>query len=241
MKPTIIAEDYGKHNADLDRAVRRLEKSGVYKDLSTIIIYPSLGQIPTRVAASWLNMMTPPNQKIFRLWPTMMEIGEAYSQCIANCLAHPDLAKFKYILTIEADNVPEPDGLLKLLARAQSNPEFMAIGGLYWTKGPDGVPQIWGDPTRALNFQPQRPVPGEIVECTGVANGFTLYRTELFKDERLRRPWFRTMAEAGKLYTQDLYAWEDFRQYGYRCAIDCNVLVGHYDFDGLFGPPDTMW
>jgi predicted lipoprotein with Yx(FWY)xxD motif len=28
---------------------------------------------------------------------------------------------------------------------------------------------------------------------------------------------------------QDLYFWNDARKYGHRCAIDCSVLVGHYD------------
>ena len=40
-----------------------------------------------------------------------MEVGEAYSQAIEAILAHPDLSKFKYILTMEHDNIPPPDGL----------------------------------------------------------------------------------------------------------------------------------
>ena len=36
--------------------------------------------------------------------------------------------------------------------------------------------------------------------------------------------------------TQDLYFWGDARKYGYRCAIDCNVKVGHYDYIN-----DMMW
>lgn len=243
MQPQIIAPDYGQHNAMLDTAIKRLDYSGVYKDLSTIIITPGFGSMPTKCVASWLNMITPPNQKVFRMWALGMEVGEAFSQTFANCLAHPDLAKFKYVLTIEHDNTPPPDGLVKLLARMEAHPEFSCIGGLYWTKGESGVPQIWGDPYAAdqPNFRPQPPKAGELVECVGTGMGFNLWRLDMFKDARLRQPWFKTQADASGVGTQDLYFWGDARKYGYRCAIDCDVMVGHYDLDGAFGLPDTTW
>ena len=55
---------------------------------------------------------------------------------------------------------------------------------------------------------------------------------------KLRRPWFKTLngSEGGGVGTQDLYFWVDARKYGYRCAVDCNVLVGHYDIN-----TDTTW
>jgi hypothetical protein len=244
IKPQILAADYGQHNAQIDAAIKRLDYAGVYKDLSTIIIIPGFGNMPTKCVASWMNMVTPPNQKCFRMWALGMEVGEAFSQTIANILAHPELNKFKYILTMEHDNTPPPDGLVKLLARMEAHPEYSCIGGLYWTKGPEGVPQIWGDPRAAdqPNFRPQRPVPGQLVECVGTGMGFNLWRMDMFKDERLRKPWFKTVAGSEGVGTQDLYAWSDFRKYGYRCAIDCDVLVGHYDLLGnVGGIPDYTW
>jgi hypothetical protein len=72
--------------------------------------------------------------------------------------------------------------------------------------------------------------------------GFTLFRLSLFKDERLRRPWFKTLAGKEGVGTQDLQFWGNARQFGYRCAVDTRVLVGHYDYDGkLGGIPDTVW
>ena len=65
-----------------------------------------------------------------------MEVGEAFSTAIENILAHPDLSKFKYIVTLEHDNIPPPDGVVKLLEQMEAHPEFSCIGGLYWTKGP---------------------------------------------------------------------------------------------------------
>ena len=242
MKPQILAADYGRHNEMLEESIKRLEYQGSYKDLSTIILVPGFGQMPTKCVASWMNMITPPNGKIYRMWALGMEVGEAFSQSISMILAHPELSKFKYLLTLEHDNTPPPDGLVKLLARMEAHPEYACIGGLYWTKGDGGVPQIWGDPKDPiLNFRPQRPVPGELVECCGTGMGFNLFRLDVFKDERLRKPWFKTQCGADGVGTQDLYFWSDARKYGYRAAIDCDVLVGHYDLDGKFGPPDTTW
>jgi hypothetical protein len=63
----------------------------------------------------------------------------------------------------------------------------------------------------------------------------------MFKDPRLRRPWFKTTADKTGVGTQDLYFWSDARKYGYKCAIDCSVKVGHYDLEGKFGQPDMMY
>lgn len=147
MVPQIVSVDAGLHNFDIDKSVKRLNLAGSYKDLSTIIITPGFGSMPTKCVASWLSMMTPPNGKICRMFPINMEIGEAYSQTIQNILDHPDLSKWKYVLTIEHDNAPPCDGLVRLLKHMEVHPEFDAIGGLYWCKGPDGPPQIWGDPS----------------------------------------------------------------------------------------------
>lgn len=241
MKPQIVCPDYGKHNADLDAAVRRVNESSAWKKLDTIMLTPAGGTIPTKVVASWLNLYAPPNNKFFRMFAVGMEVGEAFSTAIENILAHPDLSKFKYIITLEHDNIPPPDGIVKLLEQMEAHPEFACIGGLYWTKGQTGVPQIWGDPRDPqINFRPQPPVPGMLVECCGTGMGFNAWRLDVFRDQRLRRPWFKTQKEGG-VSTQDLYFWSDARQHGYRCAIDCSILVGHYDLNGDFGEADTVW
>jgi hypothetical protein len=51
----------------------------------------------------------------------------------------------------------------------------------------------------------------------------------MFKDARLKKPWFRTLAGKDGYGTQDLVFWQDARKYGYRCAVDCSCLVGHLD------------
>jgi hypothetical protein len=146
-------------------------------------------------------------------------------------LANPDLRDWEYLLTIEHDNVPPPGGVLQLIAQMEAHPELACVSGLYWTKGEQGAPQVWGDPADpVLNFRPQPPRAGELVECCGTGMGFALWRLAMFKDAKLRKPWFKTIASAEEgAGTQDLYGWADFRKHGYRCAVDCSVLVGHHD------------
>lgn len=245
MKPQILFPEFGRNNEDRFSAIERFEREVSYKDLSTVILLPAHGSVPTKVIHYWMNMIYPPNQKSFR-FPFVaavgMEVGEAYSHAIEGIISNPDLSSFKYLLTIEHDNCPEPDGFIRLLKQMEEHPEYACIGGLYWTKGEAGVPQIWGDPKDPiLNFRPQLPRPGELVECCGTGMGFNLWRIDLFKDQRLRKPWFKTVSEfnpttGAKCFTQDLWAWEDFRKNGYRCAIDCSILVGHYDSQN-----DIMW
>jgi hypothetical protein len=233
LHPTIISSyDGGKHNANLDETISRLEAEARYRDLSTIIIIPAFDTVSTRIVASWLNMFSPPNQKLVRLFAQGMEVGEAYSRTLETILNHPELSKFKYLLTLEHDNAPPCDGLVNILMRAEAHPEFAAIGGLYFTKGYGGVAQIWGDPNvHPINFRPQKPdAEGGLKECCGTGMGFTLFRLDTFKDEKLRKPWFKTSQSREEgVATQDLYFWNDARQHGYRCAIDCSIRVGHFD------------
>jgi hypothetical protein len=66
--------------------------------------------------------------------------------------------------------------------------------------------------------------------------GFALYRMSMFKELRAKgvaRPWFKTVGtkpEDVGAGTQDLFFWgKTARPNGFRCAVDCNTLVGHYD------------
>ena len=241
--PVIISSyDPGRHNADLNATVSRLEKGATWKDLSCVMITPAGGRgIHPRVVAAWENMIVPPNNRFARLTTIDTEVGEAYSRCIESILVHPDLSTWKYILTREHDNAMPPDGFVRLAQQMEAQPEFGAIGGLYFTKGPGGVAQIWGNPLEMpMNFRPQLPDPnGGLKECNGTGMGFTLFRLSMFKDQRLRRPWFKTVGDSRNgVGTQDLYAWGDFRKHGYRCAIDCSVRVGHHDSSN---GQDIMW
>lgn len=237
MKPQIVGYEFGKNNADLYKSGTKIVEGGAWKKQRIVVIIPAAASIPTKVALSHWNLIFPPNQAVYRLAAIGMEVGEAYSQTIEMVLQHPEFTNWEYILTLEHDNIPPPDGVIKLLQRMEQHPELSCVGGLYWTKGEGGVPQIWGDPKDPeINYRPQPPVQGELVECNGTGMGFNLWRMEMFKDEKLRRPWFKTIAGSEGVGTQDLYFWGDAKKNGYRCAVDCDVLVGHYDVN-----MDIVW
>jgi len=209
-----------------------------YKDLSTIIIIPTRGMIPAKVVAAWWSLIMPMNQKCTRVFAYGMEVGDAYNNMIEEILKNPNLSQWKYVLTLEEDNLPPPDGLIKLYEHMD---EFDVVGGLYWTKGENGQPMIYGDINDPeLNFRPQPPIK-EIQECNGLGMGFTLFKLDIFKDPRIERPWFKTCQDwdpqkGAKIYTQDLYFFEKIRKLGYRVACDTRVKVGHYDAE-----MDIVW
>lgn len=243
MKPEIIVQDFGGiHNSDLNKTQARLIKGGSWKRQNIVVIIPAGKSIPAKVALSHWNLMFPPNNGVCRILAQGMEVGEAYSTAIESVLNHPILSTYEYILTIEHDNAPPQDGVIRLIEAMEKHPEFSAISGNYFTKGPGGQFQGWGDPSDPiLNFRPQIPKPNTIQEVNGLGMGFCLFRMGIFKDKKIPKPWFKTLGGKEGCMTQDLYFWKNARQNGYRCAIDVECRVGHYDLDGNFGPPDTMW
>lgn len=242
MTPQLVVTDFaGAHNTDKGMGARLL-KGGSWKKQRIVVVLPADDMIPAKVALSLWNMAFPPNNGVVKILAQGMEVGDAYSQAIEGILAHPDLSQWEFILTCEHDNLPPSDGVVKLVEQMEAHPEYACIGGLYFTKGQGGVPQIWGDPADpVLNFRPQVPRDGQLQECCGTGMGFNLWRIKMFKDARIKKPWFRTICGKEGVGTQDLAFWSEARKYGYRCAIDCSVKVGHLDYNGSFGPKDMVW
>ena len=229
----------GFHNANLASAQSRLVKGNTYKDLSTVCVIPTRGMIHAKVVQSWMAMMTPMNQKFMRLMMSGLEVGEAYEQAVQQIIAHPDLSKWKFMLTLEEDNMPPPDGLMKLLESIESE-QLDAVGGLYWTKGEAGQPMIYGNPAEMpRNFIPQLPQAGTIQRCNGLGMGFTLFRLEMFKSGKIQPPFFKTLQDykpyvGSQVFTQDLFFFSKACDAGFKIASDTRVLVGHYDASNDF-------
>jgi hypothetical protein len=241
MKPEIILPyDPGRQNADLAKANARLTASQSYKDLSTVIVTPTRGgrSLCPRFFSAAMSLMRPMNQKTFGpIFMSGMEVGEAFNAAIEMVLANAELSKFKFLLTLEDDNIPAPDSLLKLY---ESIKDFDAVGALYWTKGECGQPMIYGNPNeQPLNFVPQQPIPDVVQRCNGLGMGFTLFKMSVFR--RLEKPWFVTKQSVDPVkgvqcYTQDLYAFERMARMGMKVACDTRVKVGHIDIEN-----DQVW
>jgi hypothetical protein len=227
----IIGADIGQHNSDEVASVERIVRGRIHHDLSTVCVTPTRGAIDARVVESWWEMLTPVNNSFRRIFVRGMEVADAYNTAIERVLADPDLSAMSYLLTLEDDNMPPRRGLLKLYENIH---RYAAVGGLYWAKGEEGWPQIYGRPGEEPMFAPQPPEPDAIQECNGLGMGFTLFQLEVFRDARIKRPWFKTLQgnrPSGEpwLITQDLYFFGQLRELGYRVACDTRVKVGHYD------------
>ncbi len=231
--PQLIVQDFsGWHNGQFEQGRCRVIEGATWKRQRIVVVIPSGESIPAKVALAIWNLGFPPNNAVVRVLALGMEVGEAYENAVRGIIAEPSLSDWEYMLTIEHDNLPRPTGVLQLVERMEAHPELHCISGLYFQKGAGGYPQIWGDPKDPIpNMRPQPPVNGELVECCATGMGFALWRLSMFRDQRMPTPMFKT--EKFPLVSQDLYFWHHARQLGYRCAVDCNVKVGHIDGNGV--------
>ncbi len=174
-------DDTGSHNGQIDQATGRLVKGNTYRDLSTVWLTPTRGSLMPRVVSSWMAVMRPMNQPFLGpLFTENEEVGVAYQKAFDMVLSHPQLSKWKYILTVEEDNLPPQDGIMSLYESIEKG--YDCVAGLYWTKGETGQPMIYGDPAvMPRNFVPQLPQPDTLQRCNGLGMGFNLWRIESFK------------------------------------------------------------
>jgi hypothetical protein len=240
-KPTILpSPDAGFHNLDLTQVQNRLIRGKTYKDLSTVCVMPIRDQfVHVRVMQAFNSLIKPMNQKFMPVFLSEMEVGAAYEQVVELVRTHPELKSWKYLLCFESDNLPPPDGLLKLYESIEAGP-FDAVGGLYFTKGISGQPMIYGNPKEMpQNFVPQVPITDAVQPCNGLGMGFTLFRIKMLQDKRIVRPLFETVqkytpGKGTEMFTQDLKAMQQLGKLGYKFASDNRVKVGHLDFsDGM--------
>lgn len=215
--------------------VEEFTRRQLYRDQSCVMVMPALGDtITLRVHDAMMNMQRLPNQKFTNFAVANMEVSAAYDWAVSTILTHPQFDGWKWMLCVEQDNLPPFDGFVNLITAATEQ-DYDILGGLYWTKGIGGVPQIWGDITDpAENYRPCAPdLEGGIVDCWGTGMGFTLFRLDLFRD--MPAPWFTVQPEDG-MFTQDLkfasrlHKWR--AETGLppaKIGVHCGVKVGHVD------------
>ena len=286
MPVSVKTVDQLLKQAQFRESYKVMPKGDTFKDLSTIAILPIPGPKTEKKSlnckkckhkneySSWSfqglhplfvesykRLVRPMNVPFLEIMPSGYEVGDAYNKSIEMILSNDSLKNFKYILTIEYDNIipfiPNSQGPLMMLYETMEK-GFDVVGGLYWTKGNPSMPLIYGDPKedrkaaagmfkvvfpskkpKKKGWKPGQIVTGEwhagdIVECNGSGMGWTLFKIDIFRDKRLKKPWFQTISDHGengpRQYTQDLSMAEKARSLGYRWAIDTRVAVGHLDF-----------
>lgn len=241
MKPEIIIPYApGTQNADLKKANERLAASKSYQNLSTVIVVPTRGgrSLSPRWVSACMALMRPMNQQCYGpIFMSGMEVGAAFNSAVEMILSNPVLSKFKYMFTLEDDNLVPPDCLLRLY---ESIGRYDVVGSLYWTKGEAGMPMIYGNPDESpLNFIPQAAQPDTVQRCNGTGMGATLFKIDLFR--KIPAPWFETKQEwnpasGATCYTQDLNFYEKVCRNGGKIAVDTRVKTGHYDAEN-----DMVW
>jgi hypothetical protein len=219
----------GEHNSNLAESASRLVKSNTYRDLHTVWVTPTVNhRLDDQVVfQSWLSVAFPPNQKTARLCIANAEVGEAYNTAVELILK--DTTPWKYMLTVESDNLPPGNGLLKLM---ESVDRYDVIAGLYWMKNKGGHAHIYGDPSKPGTWAPQVPLEDTVQPCNMTAMGFTLFNMDIFR--KLPKPWFKSSGpEDNDQFTQDGYFFQKAHNAGLnlRVAVDTRVKVGHIDFD----------
>jgi hypothetical protein len=229
------------HSAGLGFERIEILPGSTYQDNSTVVVIPTRGMIHHRTVSAVQGLITPMNQKRALFFAAGDEVGRAYDTLITNILADPGLSTWKYVLTLEDDNLPPPDAHIRLLETIEWGPKFDAVSGLYFTKGDFNMPMAYGDPeeysrTGSLDFKPrdirQALAAGQVMPVNGIAMGCALWRLELFR--QIPPPWFVTVAdvvpEKGVLaMTQDLWFCKRVKEAGKSLAVDTRVHVGHLD------------
>jgi hypothetical protein len=235
-KPQIIIEDFKGWNERMPQDEK--QKKNSFKDLSTILIIPCYSKgIHPKVVQNWMNIMQPMNQQFVKIFTTDMEVGRAYTETINNILENPILSKFKYIATLEHDNIVQPDWLLKMYPDMD---RYDVLGAIYYTKGVAGAAMCYGNPEHhTYNFIPFEPRPNDVTPCNGLGMGATLFKLDMFKNPKMPKPFFETVQkyEEGKgaqAYTQDLKFFQEVGKLGYKFGCTTKTQVGHMDLETGF-------
>ena len=246
MKPA--AEIMGANNSMLIDQRDEILKGKTYKDSRVILVTPTRGDriitckcgqkfnislgIHPNVVMTWLSLMMPLNNKYYRLMISGAEVDAAYNAAIKVILNHDELKTWKYMLTMEDDQLLQPDSLLKLISTAKEG-NWDAVGGLIWMKQDEPSPMIYGDPSDPEDFTHRNPIDNTVMECNAMGMGFTLFNLDMFREGKIEEPYFKTVEEwdgETRLFdTQDLYFFRKAKKAGYRFAVDTNIKVGHLD------------
>lgn len=232
-------KDYGYHSSNYEATSQRIKKSKMYEDLSTVCVIPTpTGQLSTKFVQYFSGMMRPMNQKFHVHFEEKKEVGQAYTDAIEMILNNPVLKEFKYLLTVEWDNIIfQPDALMMLY---EDMSDYDIASGLYFCKGQNGAAMAYGQThIHPMNFIPFLPQDNAITPVHGIGMGFALWKMSIFKDKRLPKPLFKTVQEVipnkgVQMFSQDLYACQKLRELQYKICVDSRIKIGHYDFENNF-------
>jgi hypothetical protein len=216
-----------------------------YQDKSIACIIPTRGSVDVEVIDSWFKLITPVNHRFSKLFIANGELADAYNTGVLLVLNNPMLSACRFLLTMEDDNIPPPDGILKLIdsmiEHEHKDDKYWAISGVYWTKPSrdciEHAPIAWGcveDGEWNMKAPPLKE-DGSVTQCCLIPQGFTLYDLDLFR--KMEYPWFKVVEHNPNNNdidweppaTQDSYFFKKVWEAGLKVGIRADVKVGHLD------------
>ena len=220
-------------------------KLNSYQNKSIVCVIPTRGSIDVEVVNSWFKLITPVNHKFTKLFMNNGNLDDAYNTALLLILNDPALSEYRYVLTMEDDNLPPADGILKLiesmLEHEQQGDKYWAISGIYWTKPSrdciEHAPIAWGcvEDGEWNMKTPPLTEDGSVTPCCLIPQGFTLYDMELFR--KIEYPWFKTVEFTPDNHdidwespaSQDSYFFKKVWDAGLKVGVRADVKVGHLD------------
>lgn len=205
-------------NPQLDH-VREIEKK--YLEVGDVKV---LICVPTREKAEKLpvleNLSIPSGVQVKYLNVFGRTTADAYNEAIQTALN--DGAHF--MLTVEDDTFPPPDGFQKILARYREIGDPKVVLGGYYVKKtqfPEGVHiRVVAGKRQALTLSKED---SSLYEVYTIAQGFTLFPMEAFLQTEY--PWTVTTPHL----TQDSFLSQKLREKGWKLLVDASIRCKHID------------
>lgn len=249
---SILADAKAFQPESLDK---QKKNAALFRDCSTSILMPTRGMIHVKVMRAQLQALQawPMNQKKVNFDVAGLEVGAAYQYLTETALEHDFTKNWPFIATWEDDNIPPANGMERLFDAIHAcidcgdaiepatwlcpagHRGIDGISGIYYSKTIPPIAMAFGDPqSEELEFRPRNVAEaveaGAVIEVNGIANGFSLYRAELFR--KMEKPWWETRSgthEEGAATQDLLFCRRAKEELGARFAVHCGVRVGHMD------------
>ena len=156
-----------------------------------------------------------------------IQIGGNKSQNMNRLVREAIQGEFDYLMSIDNDMIFPPDGIVKLI-----NNDKDIVGANYAVRGNsvegdtrECVIKIVDDKGKKMATT-LNSLPKHLFQCHSLGNGFTLYKTEVFK--KLQAPWFKDYeTKDGEWHGEDVLFAEDAQKQGYEVWCNPKIKIGH--------------
>jgi len=231
-----LDQDYpSKEIANLDDPV--VKSFFIRKTLKILVCSPH--RLPTDKIIMNMWALQTPAAFDCQLWePHGMSVAEARTSSIKKAIAEG----YQFIQWIDDDMILPRNALVQLISHVAD-----IVGGFYYRKY-EPIESCGMHEYVINNEMVPRPIKdfkiGEVIHHTLVLpSGCTLLNLDIFKNEKMEEPWYRTVTITGApAITEDTYFCQKARLAGYDVLTDTGVQCIHVDLasNRIFGHPEVV-